>query len=390
MHALGVAEGLTSTTDHEPQYARIEGQSRRAGGRVHSFLSSRVHLYSESVVLIGRVCSRWRGVTHGCPALWTLVDVGYPGKQALAILRRCLAYSAGLPLVLRISKSITPNLNASSIDSRFMSLVAAHARRWAEISIDLSGSHDVLQPLIDLPPGSFHLLQRAHVSFYRLDRAAVSPDALLWDAILTSPRMQSAELLKVQYTLSGLASAPLPRFTRLGLHSAEPEMVAHVIEACPMLDTLYVSIFPPVMGDARPLPIHRPVDLQHLRVLMLCGNTDWNPLLENLILPNLDRLDMSRMSVHRNAVEQMLERSAARPRMLAIHWPTVGQARDIVALLVTSALQNLKVLRYKRCCLDLGWEGDLELKPFVPAGISYTTDSGEAEMAYESLQHKPR
>ncbi|KAL1702115.1 hypothetical protein EV121DRAFT_293592 [Schizophyllum commune] len=234
--------------------------------------------YSRNVVLLGLVCSRWYHVTHGFPALWTIVDVEYPARYATNILKRCLAHSAGLPLTLWISESVNPRFytDDEDPDPRFMILVAANAHRWKEMSIELYDKSDVLAPLIALPPRAFGILYRARVNFFRRGADATSPDTRLWKSWLTSPKLNTVDWVKIEHIRSGLAVAPLRQLTSIGLHVAEPAMLASVLNSCVNLELLHVDINPYRLGmkNIPPLTLASPICLPHLRTMMICGPND--------------------------------------------------------------------------------------------------------------------
>ncbi|KAL1700807.1 hypothetical protein EV121DRAFT_283143 [Schizophyllum commune] len=331
--------------------------------------SLKVALYSRTAVILERVCSRWMNITRGFPALWTIVDVEYPTREAASTLMRCLAYSTGLPLTLWISKSLRPDADEMDVDPRFMSLVAANAHRWSEISIELFDERELLLPLATLPRGSFSSLHSARISFWR--------------------GLESVDWMHQHYFRAGLASAPLHQLTRLGLHSLDPPLVLPFLTSCVKLEILLIGITPLSLRDAGgQLLIQSPILLPHLRVLLLRGAINWEPLYSSLTAPALDRLDMSRMEIDGREIERMLCRSKARLRMLAIHWPVKDQGDGIVALLRSSTMQNLKLVRYKPYFAGgrrLGWEDAFDLRPSVPDHVFYTSSSVEAEQYYSSI-----
>ncbi|KAL1675101.1 hypothetical protein EV122DRAFT_292907 [Schizophyllum commune] len=349
--------------------------------------------YSRNVVLFGIVCSRWYHVTHGFPALWTIVDVEYPARYATNILKRCLAHSAGLPLTLWISESVNPRFytDDEDPDPRFMILVAANAHRWKEMSIELYDKSDVLAPLIALPPGAFGNLYRARVSFFRRGADATSPDTRLWKSWLTSPKLNTVDWVKIEHIRSGLAVAPLRQLTSIGLHVAEPAMLASVLNSCVNLELLHVDINPYRLGmkNIPPLTLASPICLPHLRTMIICGPNDWAPLFKALTVPALCRLELSRQEIHSHDIMDMLHRSRARLRMFTVHWPKVIQADQMLALLHSEPMRNIQVVRYDRYPpggARRGWEDAFDLQPFVPSHVRYTTDYDEAENFYEGLE----
>ncbi|KAL1711826.1 hypothetical protein EV715DRAFT_278331 [Schizophyllum commune] len=328
------------------------------------------------VQLYSKVCVRWRAVTRSYPPLWTIVDVDVPGKKATRCLQQCLDHSAGLPLTLWISRSLKFG-GDKSVDPRFMPLVASNAHRWEEISIELWRERECLQPLISLSPGTFIALRRARAQ-------ASTPDTLLW-------RLDTVDWIRKDYIQAGLAEAPWHQLTRLGLHWIEPSVLYPFLSSCTRLEELLVSIDQTILDQqhAGPLPIPSPLRLPHLRVLMLCGPANWERLFSSLAVPSLERLDVSRMHIHGGAIERMLRTSNARLGMLAIHWPAKNEGDIVLALLRSSCMQYLQILRYERYYKDgwnLGWEDTFDLRPFVPNHIAFTESAAQAERDYAQMR----
>ncbi|KAI5885465.1 uncharacterized protein SCHCODRAFT_02557911 [Schizophyllum commune H4-8] len=349
-----------------------------------------VKLYSQAAVTIGRVCSRWMHVACGFPALWTVVDVTYPGARATAILKRCLKYSAGLPLVLWLSRRVNPDDSYYGVDPRFMRLVAANAHRWVEISIQLGDECHALQPLIALPPGSFTALRRARIEFALIHVTDNSLDTLLWRSFYTSPHLVALDWNRTQYIQYSLSSAPLRQLTELGVYSTEPGMLLPILLNCTALEVLFVHIDWPwgPEEDNGTIPLASPVCLPRLRALALRGPYDWAPLFSVLEAPSLKRLDLSHMDIKHADIEKMLRRSSAGLMMLTVYWPAMDQGDNIIALLHSPAMRHLRVVRYE-CAYpgasEFGWEESFDLRPSVPSHMYYTTRYAEAEEYYRMI-----
>lgn len=349
----------------------------------------KVQLYSKCVVLLGRVCVRWRAVTRSNPTLWTIVDVDLPGKEATRRLQWCLEYSAGLPLTLWVSRSLKFGADMS-VDPHFMSLVASNAHRWEEISIELWRELEALQPLIVMPPGSFRTLRRARIYFYGSGTDVNTQDTLLWRTFCTSPNLEAVDWMCGEYIETGLSNAPLHQLTRLGLHWMDPGVLFPILSTCTRLEHLLMSVNPTLLGREHqgPLPIRSPIPLPHLRVLTLCGPADWERLYSSLSAPALDRLELSCTNIQASALERMLHTSHARLRMLTIHWPAKGEGDIIVALLRSACMRHLQIVRYNRYAHDpwqLGWEDTFDLQPFVPKHVVFVTSAYRAEQLYAHI-----
>ncbi|KAL1726723.1 hypothetical protein EV714DRAFT_287055 [Schizophyllum commune] len=350
----------------------------------------RVKPYSKSVALLGRVCARWYAVTRGSPTLWTVVDVAYPTREATSVLKLCLKHSAGLPLSLWISNSLEPDARAKGVDPHFITLVAANASRWTEISIELRDEFFALQTLTTLPSGAFSSLRRARIKFYGRKTQESNADTLLLKLFFTSPSLDCVDLTRTGYIETGLAFAPLHQLTSLGMHRAKPDMVPTVLRNCTNLELLYIRIEPFAFGRAEnvPLSIPFPSCLPRLRVLFLCGPIDWTPLWTSLTVPALDRLDISHTDIPHTQIERMLVRSSARMRMLAINCPELGQTDGALALIRSTPLRGLRILRYSIShpgASMMGWEDTFDMRPFIPSQVVFAADAVQAERSYIKL-----
>ncbi|KAL1755841.1 hypothetical protein FB107DRAFT_212659 [Schizophyllum commune] len=344
--------------------------------------------YSRTAVMLGRVCSRWFTVTRNCPALWTLADVLFPGRGGLNTLICCLKYSAGLPIALHICDRIPLSNDGKGLDNRFMPLVAANANRWKELSIELLNCQDV-KPLLELPPGSFASLERAHLRFVRGESGASHPDIQLWLSLFTSPRLRHANFTHARFFLASLTSAPFGQLSSLGVRLSTPNQLTSLFDlSLEKLEVLliYVDDYEPDEHDGSP---RHPVHLPRLTSLMLCGaSSKCTPLFKQLTVPALDRLEISRGIVQSREIDDMIRRSSARVRMLTLHWLHASQADNIVALLRSPTLLSLRILWYVCQRSAMSWNRDItfDLTPHVPPHVDvFTGQFAVAEAAYESL-----
>ncbi|KAL1750307.1 hypothetical protein FB107DRAFT_279753 [Schizophyllum commune] len=374
--------GDPSPTSIYPRDAEMHAYDMEAT-RAHQY-------YSKSAVILGRVCARWYAVTRSFPALWTTVDVIYPTRAATSILKLCLKYSAGLPLALWISNCFKLDARQNRIDPRFMSLVAGYAHRWRDISIELTnGGVDVLKPLNMLSSGAFKALERARIDIYASNTKENTADTHLWNLFFTSPKLSCADLVRKEYIRSGLALAPLQQLTSIGLHCTEPAMISPILSTCTNLEHLYIKADVMHLGPGSVTPsMPSAVHLPRLRVLMLCGMINWTPLFTALTAPAIDRLDMSHMRIPHRHIESMLLRSSAHIKMLAVYWPASGQADGFPALLRSSTLQGLRILRF-RVDPERGpggvWENQFDPQPYLPPRALFTKNATEAQRWYLRL-----
>ncbi|TRM70419.1 hypothetical protein BD626DRAFT_591569, partial [Schizophyllum amplum] len=362
-------------------------------------------LYSRASVLLGYVCSRWFAITRGYPRLWTLVDTAIPEAADIVALKACLEYSAKLPLTLRMddTNSSIPSDGAAVMYAtqcqRFMLLVAFAAHRWAEISILWAKGTPkpiiVAGPLLSIPATSFRSLVRATIDFPAEDEGDFSASKCLWKGFSASAALRTVRLRSfksVNFYAEVLGSLPLQHLTNLGVHIIQPEDIMALLKGCPRLESFSAIVFTATGsndGDWIHSRVTKPILLSRLRVLILSGQHTFDNLFRGIMVPLLDRLDLTLTAVHADVIEDMLTRSNAQLRMLSI-WQCklskgvyIAAPDDIKDLLRRAALQQLKIFRYTR--------KDVENDLFDPTPhlqqehIFYTEDYYEGEIAYESI-----
>ncbi|TRM68933.1 hypothetical protein BD626DRAFT_624386 [Schizophyllum amplum] len=349
---------------------------------------TRLHTYNQAAVILGRVCSRWLIVTRGCPALWTMFDVFYPRPRDIVGLKLCLEYSAGLPLSLQLEEGPGVLYRRPNVCRQLMRMVADSACRWQEMSINLYDASDILDPLLSLPRGSFSCLTRASLCLRNIDRSQVRPDGRLWDLFYGSQSLRAVDWWDHRYHPLHMTTPPIQHLTHIGAHSIRPDHLINILQVCLQLEVLQAfvqSTEPVFLGapDAHLLPVVGDIILPRLRILMLSGMRDWSRLYRVLTVPALDRLETCAAGVQASHIEGMLTRSSARLTMLTLHWPQPGYGDETSALLRSSPLQHLKILRYAKDDRPRNESDNYDPRPYLPAAIRlFTASSEDAEAAY--------
>ncbi|KAL1692106.1 hypothetical protein GGG16DRAFT_124318 [Schizophyllum commune] len=283
--------------------------------------------HMRSTVIIGSVCWRWFTTTRGCPHLWTLVDVSLPQPCDIPALQLSLKYSRGLPLILRVNDFHEVPTRRVDVCQRFMTLVAASASRWQEISIILHTKsptvREVISPLLQMQDNSFRSVKRAMVRFFADDFARTTTSRL-WEKLYASPALYAVQWF---YTFVDAPSCVLQRLTHVGIEVILPEDLMALISACPQLQVLQAVVQPADAfvgrNDGHLIPIlPAPIHLPHLRVLTLRGMYDWTRFFDGITAPNIERMEMVLAGIQANAIRAMLRRSSARLDMLALRWST--------------------------------------------------------------------
>ncbi|KAL1676231.1 hypothetical protein EV122DRAFT_216903 [Schizophyllum commune] len=348
--------------------------------------------YIRSTVIIGNICWRWYTITRGCPQLWTLVDVSLPQPRDIPALQLSLKYSKGLPLSLRVNDFHDAPTRRVNVCRKFMALVAASAGRWEEISIILHLKsptvHDVVSLLLQVADNSFISVKRAMLRFFA-DDFEHTHTSRLWQKFYTSPALHVAQWF---YIHVNAPSTVLRRLTHVGVEVVPPGALMALVSACPRLQTLQAVVLPrdSMLGKRdghliQELP--SPIQLPYLRNLTLRGMYDWTRFFDGITAPSISRMEMVIAGIQANPIRAMLSRSAARLDMLALRWVRPGSDDEIVALLRSRELEQLKVFRYEPY---EGREREHDLfdpSPHLPPKlVAFTRTYEAAEQAYRSLR----
>ncbi|KAL1660839.1 hypothetical protein GGF50DRAFT_62313, partial [Schizophyllum commune] len=353
--------------------------------------------YIRETILIGSVCWRWYTVTRGCPQLWTMIDIPLPQPCDVAALKLSLEYSKDLPLTLRLNDyHYTPRAHRSiPACTQFMTLVAASACRWEEISMIIihkpPTTHELVLPLLSLRHGAFTALKRAMLRFHGGDsHNTVAPR--LWQLFYDSPVLQVAQWYHIPY----LNPPPhtLLRITHVGASALRPEVIMEIFRSCPQLQVLQAVVRPaasipvhPEREDGYLIPtVQPPIYMAHLRSLTLRGFHDWTHLFDGITAPNLRRLEIFISGVQAGPISGMLKRSSACLDMLALRWMYQGYNDEIVALLQSRELEQLKIFRYDPYDGIHREPDSFDFSPYLPSNlILFTRTYEEAEKTYRSL-----
>ncbi|KAL1660842.1 hypothetical protein GGF50DRAFT_105965, partial [Schizophyllum commune] len=336
--------------------------------RLHHSWRGSFHI--RETMIIDRVCWRWHTITRGCPQLWTLIDIPLPHACDVAALKLSLEYSKGLTLTLRLNDFYHTNINTRSVKAcrQFMSLIAASAGRWEEISIivihEPPSVSDLVKPLLELSRDSFTSLSRAILRFGRTD-AGCATASRLWEVFYMSPVLR---VVQWSHATPIPPAATFQGLTHVGVDLIYAEEIMGFLRACSQVQVLQAVVKPPPhiypsRDDGYLIPtLPAPIQLPQLRILMLRGMSDWSNLFGGITPPNLHRLDISMGGLQAEAILIMLKRASARLRALSLQWIYPGHHDDVVTLLRSNELQGLMVLRY------YGYDGyDLEPDHFDPS-----------------------
>ncbi|KAL1675132.1 hypothetical protein EV122DRAFT_292933 [Schizophyllum commune] len=323
-----------------------------------------------------------------------MVDVDTPEPCDVANLRRCIWYSNGLPLTLRMhERSPMPPRDYSPTRQacrEFMRTAASVCFLWEEISIlQASGPlslEEQLEPLLAVSPGAYRRLQRATIWCW--SPSASGPIACrLWEMFFASPSIRTAQWFS---PVLHVPSRGLSKLTHIGANHIPPEMILDLLRSCPQVEVLQVAPNATIYTDYFRIDVvpvlHVPIVLPHLRKLMLGRMHKWANFFGSITAPNLDRLDIACSGVQARAIESMLRRSNARLSMLSIRCLYYGTASECAALLRSAPLQHLRILLHE--VLSETDKGGLEMFdpiPVLPPGATLMNDFELADQAYSLI-----
>ncbi|KAL1749254.1 hypothetical protein HDZ31DRAFT_27977 [Schizophyllum fasciatum] len=358
------------------------------GGRAARFCFSRM------AATISHVCSRWLHVSRANPAFWTLVDLKVLEPHDVMVMRLCLQYSAGRPLVLRLEEFSASN-NPISVCRQLMRIVSETPGRWQELTILMRDAVDALDSVLTLTNGLFTSLERVRLDLRvrGYDEWSIRLDSRFWQLLYTSPNLREVEWWGDPYDDLSASSAPLQQLTQVVVKGIQPKHFIDLLRSCPQLEAIQACVVR-ALRDLRIPDIDifpsstRSITLKKLRVLMLHGLEDYSRLFPILIVPALSRLELRQSGVQAAAIESMLLRSDAALRMFTIHCPCTGWLDDIQGLLQSSAMQSLRIFRYDPC-VGVWRQSDyetLDIASFVPAHVKvFTSEYAVSEAAYRKL-----
>ncbi|KAL1694931.1 hypothetical protein GGG16DRAFT_46223 [Schizophyllum commune] len=323
-----------------------------------------------------------------------MVDVDTPEPCDVANLRRCIWYSNGLPLTLRMhERSPMPPRDYSPTRQacrEFMRTVASVSFLWEEISIlQASGPlslEEQLEPLLAVCPGAYRRLRRATIWCWGSN---ASPSACrLWEVFFASPSIRTAQWFSVALHVPPHVLSTL---THIGANNIPPEKILDMLRSCPQVEVFQVTPKRTVQGNYFYMDVFpnlpAPINLPRLRKLMLSHMHIWTNFFSGISAPNLDRLDIAFSGIQASAIESMLKRSHAQLSMLALRCLYLGTASECATLLRSPALRHLRVLSHEVPLDDEdGVTEDFDpIHVLPPQSILITNDFEYAEHAYSLL-----
>ncbi|KAJ7175104.1 hypothetical protein C8R43DRAFT_1057757 [Mycena crocata] len=311
---------------------------------------------SEAPLLLGRVCSTWRTISLSTPSLWSSVHVVIPPPQGVCLtesspitdspnvsaryegLRTWFQRSGDCPL--SISLFAPDSFDFPKFTQAFVDLIISYHRRCKVLKL-VQLPFEYINPLLRLG-GGFEMLE-------------------LLDVVCPGPDLDNAEDVqfpRVPPSLRGLslnldhanviiAGCPWEQITTLCLQcnsgtffGLDPTQLLALLGQCSKLERCRLAFplddvgwaaFPPVPWTSIPTQ----TSLSHLRTLSLQTDLPKNSrfaaerLLDRLILPALQQLEVSGLAIYRPsggdisdvplAISNLISRSGCSLELLCIH-----------------------------------------------------------------------
>ncbi|KAJ7457614.1 hypothetical protein B0H11DRAFT_2062818 [Mycena galericulata] len=109
-----------------------------------------IHSRGKKVLLLGRICRRWKAVTLALPVLWSYIERGLP----LPAIAAHLENSNPCPLTISLSSSEIPALH----------LVVQHSERWEVVALEMGP--EIMLAILAQIHGKLPLLRRVDYRDY--------------------------------------------------------------------------------------------------------------------------------------------------------------------------------------------------------------------------------
>ncbi|KAJ7615603.1 hypothetical protein DFH06DRAFT_123135, partial [Mycena polygramma] len=282
-----------------------------------------------SPLCLASVCSLWRALALSHCSLWT--HLGWRRDEPFHLtdlLRIWLPRAGGLPLHLNISlpKSSTQAANV-------LRTLGQYSAQWQSLEIGSQGPiffpNDIRGP--------FPYLTKFHLKAFTTS-----------DGWTTLPLLSNAPFLReVHLELINprkwQSSIPGSQLTKLELTHFDIESSLGMLAHTPNLENLDFTCDMRNSGpDPAPSP---PLNLMHLRTIRLCA--EHGPeLLNYLVLPALDFIDVGFTDESTDEIEGMVARSGCTPRRFEFYMYEPGFERIYRCMAIMPTLRRLQMPEY--------------------------------------------
>ncbi|KXN82132.1 hypothetical protein AN958_03186, partial [Leucoagaricus sp. SymC.cos] len=305
----------------------------------------------DSPMILGQICSYWRTVAIGMPAIWSSLYIENPVPDHVGLVAAWLerAGTCGLDLVLRDWMDSEVR-GCSAGTEAVLHLFVEKSRSWRSIDFVIELYDSAIFDLLDLD--GFPILESVSLHARYLDQGALDT---LWSKIHRSPVLRHVDW---QRAFKGVGLPSHAAWTQLrSITTRRPlsdEEILFILRACPDLTKLdarhtnSVSSLPPPptsTTESGHTQYHR------LESLALHITSDSTTFFDYVSLPNLKSLCLNNlhgffsMSLNETIgkpIEELLRRSQCRLHELKILHFDCAQTQLLPYLLHFPATQDLK------------------------------------------------
>ncbi|KAJ6456071.1 hypothetical protein C8R45DRAFT_1034823 [Mycena sanguinolenta] len=228
----------------------------------------------EAPVLLGRICSSWRAISHSLPRLWSRLHIvkptlpynansatalrGYQAKvaQRLEVSGAWLRRSGTCPLSISLQSGhhydpsndlpppSAPSSNAPSSKDPFLNVLIPFASRWQDISVTVPSS--AIQALLDLTEHDVPRLKSLAIADTdanpNIDSKWLSPDSVLRAPSLSSFSLIGGDLHGHHSSRLPLPWSNLTALTLLTRDAQTCQEILDILARCSQLQTCQLGV----------------------------------------------------------------------------------------------------------------------------------------------------
>jgi F-box-like len=345
---------------------------------------------------LGQICSHWRTITLSTGDLWQSIFISPPRWEHIPLIRLWLERAGECPLSLWLFQSPCPEKQELQATHEILLLLVDRIRLWRNINVRFSKVvHEVL---LGVPHGSAVSLEAARVDVREWDQTSAD---MLWRSIHSSPSLRRPDWVN-RYRYGPPSHAPWTQLTHITLDGLlSPDVVLNILQHCHNAIDLTLPHLVSSTAPSSPAS-DSPFILSHLRHMRISTETELESLLQNLLLPSLESLNITYRrgacnpdsSLH---LDELVSRSQCQLRKLTLSDTNTNSSEEtIIAFLRAPALQSLIELQLFNTVSDktirlltkLTSVGKEQLLPHLQV-ISLTCCTSDGELSMMVLSRLP-
>ncbi|RDB27066.1 hypothetical protein Hypma_005016 [Hypsizygus marmoreus] len=245
---------------------------------------------------LGLVCRHWRAVALSMPTLWSLMCIRSPCRGHIQLTRVWLERSANCPLHLfLLQDSFHPSASDAEhvITDELVTLLMTQIHRWRRI--DFRFTKEAPSSLFTISHGLLSQLETASLYVYKNDDDFSDSDSesssldSVWRVIHATPTLRQIRW-DSDYLTTMPSHIPWRQLTNIWLNAHFPtSVIFDVLRSCQSVVDLDIDI-----EENSSTPSTPPVTLPHLRHLSIFSRCLLNPIFDQLTLPQISSLSLTR------------------------------------------------------------------------------------------------